>query len=106
MKLAVSNLAWTNEEEVEVAKKLKDLGVRYIELAPTKKWPDLSKVPAPEVKAYRRFWEDQGFEVVALQAILFGRPELTLFETEAIRTKTLDYLDQTFRLAAELGAKV
>ena len=30
MKLAISNIAWTNEEEADVAAKLQELGVRYI----------------------------------------------------------------------------
>lgn len=106
MKLAVSNLAWTDEEEPEVARQLAAAGVKYIELAPTKQWPDLSVAPAAEVRHTRRFWEDQGFEIVALQAILFGQPDLVVFSDSATRAKTLDYLAHTFQLAHDLGAKV
>lgn len=106
MKLAVSNLAWHPAEEAEAARQLKAAGVKYIELAPTKQWPDLTQAPTAEVAAYRRFWEDQDFAVVALQAILFGQPDLKLFADDATRARTLDYLDATFQLAADLGAKV
>ena len=37
MKLAIANIAWTNEEEADVAAKLRALGVRYVEIAPTKR---------------------------------------------------------------------
>jgi sugar phosphate isomerase/epimerase len=105
MKLAVSNLAWSNDEEPAAAQKLAALGVKYIELAPTKQWPDLARVPVDGITHRRRFWEDQGFEIVALQAILFGHPELTLFDNAATRARTLDYLEGTFQLAAGLGAE-
>jgi D-psicose/D-tagatose/L-ribulose 3-epimerase len=106
VKLAVSNLAWNPDEEERAADLLAGLGVKYIELAPTKKWPDLTNAPAAEVSAMRRFWEDKGFEIVALQAILFGHPELTMFDSPEIRTQTLDYLEGTFRLSADLGSKI
>src|SRR5713101_1656342 len=102
MKLAVSNIAWSIDEELAAAQALAHSGVKYIELAPTKQWPDLDKVPAAQAAKLRRFWEDHGFEVVALQAILFGHPELTLFDSPQIRTKTLNYLTGTFHLAAAL----
>jgi sugar phosphate isomerase/epimerase len=106
MKLAVSDLAWNKSEDEPAARLLSGLGVKYLELAPTRHWPDLSKVPSDEVAGLRRFWEDRGFEIVALQAILFGHPELTLFYDDATRAKTLDYLESTFRLSSDLGAKV
>ena len=43
MKLAISNIAWTNEEEADVAAKLRELGVRCVEIAPTKRWDDPTK---------------------------------------------------------------
>jgi D-psicose/D-tagatose/L-ribulose 3-epimerase len=106
MRLAVSNLAWHPAEEADAAQKLAQLGVKFIELAPTKKWPDLTKAPAAEVAETRRFWEDRGFQIVALQAILFGQPNLTIFDSQEARDKTLDYLEGTFRLSADLGAKI
>jgi D-psicose/D-tagatose/L-ribulose 3-epimerase len=106
MKLAVSDLAWTNEEETAAAAALSRLGVKYIELAPTKKWPDLDQAPAAEVTNLRAFWKDHGFEIVALQAILFGHPELTIFKSPQTRSKTLDYLEASFQLASDLGAKI
>jgi sugar phosphate isomerase/epimerase len=106
MKLAVSNLAWQMGEEAAAAKLLSDLGVRYIELAPTRQWPDLSQAPSREIAETRQFWADHGFEVVALQAILFGQPDLKVFADDATRARTLDYLDHTYHLAAGLGAKV
>jgi len=42
---------------------------------------------------------------VATQAILFGHPELKIFEDEKTRGKTLAYLAKMIALSADLGAK-
>src|SRR5581483_2277348 len=74
------------------------------EVAPTKVWPQPLEATDAEIDAYRRFWADRGFEVVAAQALLFGRPELTLFDSAETARKTLDYLRGVVRLCARLGA--
>jgi D-psicose/D-tagatose/L-ribulose 3-epimerase len=106
MKLAVSDLAWQPAEDEAAARLLRGLDVRYIELAPTKVWPNLDEVAVPEARALRQKWADRGLEVVALQAILFGHPELRLFGSDADRERLLQYLGGIFRLASELGAGV
>lgn len=104
MKLAVSNIAWPKEQDAAVADALRDLGVTGVEVAPTKAWPQPLAATDAEVDAYRRFWNDRGFEVVAAQALLFGKPELTLFESPETANQTLDYLRGIVRLCARLGA--
>jgi sugar phosphate isomerase/epimerase len=41
-----------------------------------------------------------------LQALLFGRPELTIFDSPAVRQATLDYLRRIIALAGRLGARI
>lgn len=105
MKLAVSNIAWTNEEEKEVAGLLRDLGVTYIEIAPTKKWSDPTQAPDSEVEAYKAFWQSYGIEIVAFQSMLFTRPDLKIFEDAANRAETLKYLQDFTVLAGKMGAR-
>jgi sugar phosphate isomerase/epimerase len=104
MKLAVSNIAWPRDQDAAVADVLRELGVTGIEVAPTKVWPQPLEATDAEIDDYRRYWSDRGFEIVAAQALLFGRPELTLFESEETTRKTLDYLRGIVRLCARLGA--
>ncbi len=106
MKLAVSSIAWTNEEDVEVAEVLQKLGVKYIELAPTKKWQDPTVAPADEVAEHKAFWESYGIEIVAFQSMLFPRPDLKLFESYENRAATLKYLQDFTKLAGVMGAQV
>lgn len=105
MKIAVSNIAWPIGQDQPVAAALSAAGVGGIEVAPTKIWPAPLAATAAEIDAYRRFWESQGLPIVAAQSLLFGRPELTLFDNQETRRQTFGYLCGIIRLCGRLGAK-
>jgi len=105
MNLAVSNIAWPPVMDDEMAAVFSRCGVRGLEVAPTKIWPDPLAVTPAEVGAYRLSWERRSIPIVAAQALLFGRPELTLFESPSIRGQTSTYLAAIIRLCADLGAR-
>jgi sugar phosphate isomerase/epimerase len=106
MKLAVSSIAWTNDEEAEVAELLRSLGVTYVEVAPTKQWQDPTVASPEELSAYKKFWKDQGIDIVAFQSMLFNRPDLKIFDNDQLRNETLDYLSRFIGIAPKLGAGI
>ncbi len=106
MRLAISNIAWPAGADTAVAPLLREHGVEGVELALTKVWPEPLAVSAAEVRAYRDGWEKQGLHVVALQALLFGKPRLTLFGSEEVRRQMRDYLTGMIERAGQLGAGV
>ena len=106
MRLAVSNLAWRQDEDDAARAHLKLLGVRGVEIAPTKVWPDPLSIPHAEIIAYRKRWNDDGIEIVAMQSLLYNRPDLQLFGTTAQRYDLFDYLCDMMKVGWLLGAKV
>jgi sugar phosphate isomerase/epimerase len=106
MKVAVSNIAWTANEEPEVAKTLQELGVQYVEIAPTKVWEHPTEVSDAQVTEYLNFWKAHGIEVVAFQSMLFGHNDLTVFDAADTRQQTKEYLDKFIALAGRMGAKI
>jgi sugar phosphate isomerase/epimerase len=106
MRLAISNIAWPTGADAEAAPLLRAHDVEGIELALTKVWPEPLDASAGEVRAYRASWEKQGFRIAALQALLFGKPYLTLFDSVPARRQTLDYLTDMIERAGQLGAQV
>lgn len=76
-----------------------------IELAPLKYWPTAPDVPSAEVSAYRDFWNEAGIEIVAMQGILFGKPDLLLFGSDQQRDSLTRFLLGLAKLAAALGAR-
>jgi sugar phosphate isomerase/epimerase len=105
MRLAVSNIAWPAGADAEAGALLREQGAGGVELALTKVWPEPLEVPAAEVARCRRWWEARGLPVVALQALLFGKPQLTIFGTPGVRQATLEYLKALIGQAARLGAR-
>ncbi|MEP6572541.1 MAG: sugar phosphate isomerase/epimerase family protein [Gemmatimonadota bacterium] len=106
MKLAISNIAWRREEEPAVLRQMQAHGVTGLEIAPTAVWPDPLSVTDAELLRYRRQWEAEGVSIVALQALLFGHPELIVFGDAGVREKTLVHLRAMMRIAEALGARV
>ena len=83
MKLAISNIAWPFEHDAEVLDLIGDCGGEGVEVAPSKIWPNWAGSSIAAADAYRKSLEDRGLAIPALQAILFGKPELQVFEFES-----------------------
>lgn len=105
MKLAVSNLAWSDYDTPEVLELLRAQRVTGIEMAPTKVWPDWAGATTVAAANYRRKLADAGFVVPSLQAVLFGQPNARLFDSEG-RARFVAHLRNVAALAQALGAAV
>jgi D-psicose/D-tagatose/L-ribulose 3-epimerase len=105
MKLAASNIAWQRAQDDAVARILTELGFSGVEIAPTAIWPKPLEASEQEVRAYRREWESRDLPIVAMQALLFGRLDLTLFDDASTRAATREYLAGIIRLGGQLGVK-
>lgn len=106
MRIAISNLAWEQSENERIAEIMSAHNIEGVELAPTKMWPDLRIADVASILACRRWWEARGIRIVALQSLLFGRPDLKLFGSPEVRRKMLDYLGRAIEISARLGAHV
>lgn len=106
MKIAISNLSWDHKEDNEILKILNKYQIKGIELAPSKVWKDPTSVNFNLLKRYKKFWSDNGISIVATTSLLFGHPELTIFENREVREKTLGYLTKMLLLSASLDARV
>jgi sugar phosphate isomerase/epimerase len=106
MKIAVSNIAWDPSENDRIVEIMAAYGVKGIEIAPTTIWPDISNADDARIQSTRSWWTDRGISIVAMQSLLFGRPDLNLFGDADVRQCLLDYLSAIIRIAARLGASV
>jgi D-psicose/D-tagatose/L-ribulose 3-epimerase len=104
VRFAVSNIAWGPREDPSALTYLRERGVEGVEIAPTRLWPDWEGAGARAAGAYRRVLEDAGLTCPALQAVLFGQPELLLFGTAGQRRRLEDHLRRVAEIAAALGA--
>jgi sugar phosphate isomerase/epimerase len=105
MRTSVSNIAWGGGYHESIARRLVDVGIRGVELAPTAVWQDAPHLDLQLVRDEAHRWNDAGLEVVSIQSLLFGHPELKLFEPET--HDALEHqLGAMIELAAALGAGV
>lgn len=105
MKLAVSNVAWDAGEDADALAIMRQYAVAGLEVAPTKIWDHPAGVTETVATAYRRWWEDQQIEIVAMQSLLFGQQGLELFNGPQARAQMFEYLTIIVRLSAWLGAR-
>ena len=105
-RLSVSNLAWPVTEDEAVATLLLDHGASGVEIAPGKVWPESPAVPEHDAAKYAQFWRTHGLQIVAFQAILFGRPQLSLFAEGADPRDFHAHMVAMGELAAATSARV
>ena len=103
MKLACSNIAWTPHDCPEILDLLREQGITGIEIAPTKIWPRWEDATPRLAEAYGTWLRGEGFDVPALQAVLFGRPEARLFDDAGERV-LVSHLARVAEIAEAFGA--
>jgi D-psicose/D-tagatose/L-ribulose 3-epimerase len=106
VKLAISNIAWNVDEQSRMVDILRGKQVSGIEIAPTMVWPEWRGASVESAAEVHRLMQAEGFTVPALQAILFGRPDLKVFGSEEERRRLLKHLSTVAELARVLGARV
>jgi D-psicose/D-tagatose/L-ribulose 3-epimerase len=104
-RICVSNIAWPAEDDREAVRLVADIGYAGIEIAPAKTFGGWQELDLGAAAAYRRELASFGLVVPALQGILFGRPECTLFGSAEQRSNLRQHLEQVARLAGALGAR-
>lgn len=105
MNVAISNIAWRRDEEGAAAELLHGLGVRGVEVAPSKIGPAPAELTNDEIARYRESWNELGIEIVSMQALLFGQERLSLFESAEQRSEMQRYLAKIVRLGGALRAR-
>ena len=96
MKISISNIAWSPKEEKQMAKFLPSLGIRDVEVA----FPRIM----PKINSFRNLWEENGVKISSMQALLYQKDELKLFDSAQTRQLMLEYLFEVIEKAEQVGA--
>lgn len=105
MKIAISNIAWDPAENEEVARIMKEYNVTSLEVAPTKLWSAPETANDADIQQVKDWWNKQGIQIVSGQSLLYGHPELKLFESLENRNQTFEYLSKIVTVLGKLGAR-
>lgn len=104
MKVSISNIAWKNEEEAAVSTLMREKGLVGVDVAYTKFWAAPTDASDEALRTYRDFWANAGMNIIGMQSLIFGRPDLMLFGEPAVRDQMAAYLRDVMHLANVLGA--
>ena len=105
MKYSISNLTWGSSALDEIIPRLATTGLQGVEIAPTAIWPDLSNVCDQEVTKFKEYLESHNLVVSGVQSLLYGRPELQLFD-QRCWGDLRKHLENLIRIGGLLGAEV
>lgn len=103
MKLAISNIAWNSSENSSVIEVLNEFSVDSIEVALSIFFKDLFDVSDFEIEEVKQYWLLNNIKIVAVQALLFGKPELLVFDKKG-QKQIVEYLDRVMYISSKLGA--
>lgn len=103
MKLSISNIAWTKEEDEAIYKLMRQYSYRGIEISPSRIWNNPTEIKKEAAFEFKKEIEKQGLNIVAMQSLLFKHPELTIFESEEKNHDSIVFLKKIIDLAHNLG---
>ena len=105
MNLAISNLAWNEEQNEEIYLLMKKYGFSGLEIAPTKIFAGEPYSHCDEAADWaKNLCGCYGFCVPSMQSILYGKTE-RIFGTEEERKRLSDYTKAAIDFAHAIGCK-
>ena len=104
MRISISNIAWSPNDDPAVATLLANHGVDAIDVAPSKYFPDFAATQSSDMARVRKWWMERGIQIVGMQALLFGTQGLNLFGEVTVRDRMLRHLGHVCGIAEGLGA--
>lgn len=103
--IAISNIAWSGEDNEAYLDLVASEGGRGIELAASLIWDEPVESSHRQRGQLRQMIESRGLVVVGLHALLFSRPDLQLLAAGEAGQQASEYLRRTIDLCADLGGR-
>ena len=104
MKLAISNIAWNQEEDNQVYGLMKEYGFEGLEIAPTRFFDkNPYDTSLEELQELKKLMKKKEIKLISIQSLLFGQENIALFEGEENRKNLFNYLTKAIKFASNLG---
>lgn len=105
MKLSISNIGWSEENDVAVYNMMKNNGFTGLEIAPTRIFPEQPYDKLDDARAWAdKLKSENGFAIPSMQSIWYGRSE-KLFGKDEERAALFDYTKKAIDFAEAVGCK-
>ncbi len=104
-KIAISNLVFGQEPIGHTLKFLENSQIEGLELAPTLVWKNPELVSKKERNEFKNLVFGHGLSIVALQSLLYSKPQFQLFADSKTQEALLEFLKEMVNLCADLGGR-
>jgi sugar phosphate isomerase/epimerase len=105
MKLSISNIAWSKEDDEMMYKFIKKAHFSGLEIAPTRIFEHNPYSKLKEATAFKnQLFEKHNLEISSIQSICFGKNE-AIFGQESERNSIKDYIKLSIDFAKAIGCK-
>lgn len=99
MKLSISNIAWTHDEDYSMYQLLSERNISGLEIAPTRIWTDTPYEHIEDAKNFSKMLlMEYGLEISSMQSIWFGITE-NIFTSEESRQRLIEYTKKAIDFA-------
>lgn len=99
MKISISNIAWSKDNDSEIYKFLKEKLIAGLEIAPTRVISENPYDKLSEIKEFAMYIKNSySLEISSMQSIWYGKTE-NIFGSEEERIKLLDYTKKAIDFA-------
>lgn len=103
MKLSISNIAWTAENDEQIYQFMRYYGYDGLEIAPTRIFPIHPYIHIEEASAWsEKIRMQYGFTISSMQSIWYGKTE-KIFKADDERNKLIQYTKQAVDFAEAIG---
>ncbi|WP_318495615.1 sugar phosphate isomerase/epimerase family protein [Photobacterium leiognathi] len=103
--ISVSNIAWDIDYDSEIQELFIKSDVKYVDIAPTKYFPNIYEVKDEDIVKLREKWESVGVKPYGMQSLLFGTVNFNIFSDKEKQDEILNYLSIICRIGDKLGAR-
>ncbi len=105
MKPAISCIAWSPDDDELAYSYLAQAGLKYVEVVPGRVDIASEQTVNQSSSQYKERVGKKGIQIVAMQALLFGTSNLSIFESDSSRIEMLDHLKKVFLAGGLLGVE-
>ena len=103
MKLSISNIAWTPEQDQEILSHIRRQGFSGLEIAPTRLFSESPYEHIKEAKKFSEWIEERyGLSISSMQSIWYGITE-SIFGSVLDRDRLIDYTKKAIDFASAIG---
>jgi sugar phosphate isomerase/epimerase len=105
MKLAVSNIAWKNNQFDEFLKLISSLNCSGVEIAPSKLWKRIENIDDEDKKNFKAQLKNFNLKFLGFHSLLFGKENLQIFKDNDNRKETKLFLYRLVEVCHDLGGR-